>query len=462
MNVAVLALALQHAAPGIVPADTVRPELRHGDRIPPYVATAQVARDVHLDGRLDEPEWLTAEVATGFTQIMPDDGSEPTERTEVRILFDESALYIGARMYDSEPAAIARRLGRRDSYTSSDLFWASIDSYHDHRTAFVFAVNPAGVRRDEITTNDDLEGDMSWDPVWDVATRVDSLGWTAEMRIPFSQIRFATDAELVWGMNFRRDIFRKNEATRWSWVPNTEQGYASHFGHVIGLQNIPQPRRLEVLPYTVATSDHQEGVDPQNPFNDGNRQSVTIGIDAKYGVTSDLTLDATVNPDFGQVEADPAVVNLSAFETYFEERRPFFVEGANLFRFGAGSGGFTFGAPELFYSRRVGRAPSVPASEPGGYVDNPTATSIIGAAKLSGKTGGWSIGLLDAITAPEHARVQLTDGTAETRPVEPLANYGVLSLRRDLRGGSTGVGAMVTTVHRNLNHDRFTALRSAA
>ncbi len=462
MNLAILTLALQHAQPGILPADTVRPELRHDNRIPPYVAVAQAAHDINLDGRLDEPEWLAAEIATGFTQILPEDGTEPTEQTEIRILYDRSAVYIGARMYDSEPALIARRLGRRDSYTSSDLIWVSIDSYHDHRTAFVFAVNPAGVRHDEITTNDDQHGDTSWDPVWDVATRVDSLGWVAEMRIPFSQIRFATDVELIWGMNFRRDIFRKNEAARWSWVPNTEQGYASQFGHVVGLQDIPQPRRLEMLPYTVATSDHQEGVDPANPFNDGNRQDVTVGMDLKYGVTSDLTLDATVNPDFGQVEADPAVVNLSAFETYFEERRPFFVEGANLFQFGAGSGGFTYGAPQLFYSRRVGRAPSAPASEPGGYVDNSTATRILGAAKLSGKTGGWSVGVLDAVTRREHARVQLEDGSFTTLPVEPLANYGVVSLRKDLRNGSSGIGAMATTVHRDLSDDRFTFLRSAA
>ena len=462
MNIVLAVLAIQNSLPGVVPADTVRPELRHGERIPPYVAIAHAAQDIDLDGRLDEPEWQVAQIATGFTQRMPEDGLEPTERTEVRILFDGSALYIGARMYDSDPEAIARRLGRRDSYTSSDLFWASIDSYHDHRTAFVFAVNPAGVRRDEIATSDNHHGDMSWDPVWDVATRVDSLGWVAEMRIPFSQIRFATDAELIWGMNFRRDIFRKNEVAWWSWVPNTEQGYVSHFGHVTGLRDIPQPRRLEMLPYTVATSDHREGVDPANPFNDGNQQDVTVGMDLKYGVTSDLTLDATVNPDFGQVEADPAVVNLSAFETYFEERRPFFVEGANLFQFGAGSGGFVFGAPQLFYSRRVGRAPSAPAREPGGYVDNPTATRIIGAAKLSGKTGGWSIGFMDAVTAREHARVQLEDGNYETRPVEPLANYGVVSLRKDLRNGASGIGAMATTVHRSLSDERFSFLRSAA
>jgi hypothetical protein len=228
------------------------------------------------------------------------------------------------------------------------------------------------------------------------------------------------------------------------------------------MRDLPQPRRLEVLPYTVAKSSFTQGADPLNPFNDGSVQDLAGGLDLKYGVTSDLTLAATVNPDFGQVEADPAVVNLSAFETYFEERRPFFVEGANLFQFGAGSGGFVFGAPDLFYSRRVGRSPSRPADEPDGYVDNPMATQIIGAAKLSGKTAGWSIGLLNALTAREHATVQTSDGTRESRAVEPLANYGVLSLRKDLREGATGIGALGTYVLRDINDSTFRSMRSSA
>jgi len=412
-----------------------------------------------LDGRLDEAAWRSAPVVTGFTQVLPVDGGEPTERTEVRVTYDADALYIAARMFDSDPAAIARRLGRRDSETSSDVFRVSIDSYHDHRTAFEFAVNAAGVRSDALAANDDGDGDSSWDPVWEAAVSADSLGWVAEMKIPFSQLRFSRETEQTWGINFTREIFRKSETVRWAWARNTERGYASLFGHLQGLENIPQPQRLEALPYTVASADFDQSADRSSPFNDGSVGSMGLGLDLKYGVTSNLTLDATVNPDFGQVEVDPAVVNLTDFETYFEERRPFFVEGANLFEFSGGGGAF---APTLFYSRRIGRSPSVPASEPGGYADNPSATSIIGAAKLSGKLGSWSLGFMDAVTNRERARIQAADGTRSTRPVEPLANYGVASLRRDFRGGNTGIGVLATTVNRDLSEPAFEGLRRAA
>jgi len=437
--------------------------LVHGDgRVPPQITATHVDEAPDLDGRLDDAAWQGAMIVADFTQVEPIDGTAPSERTEVRVVYDRSALYIGARLYDSQPEAIVGRLGRRDTDTSSDLFYVIIDSYHDHRTAFRFSVNPAGVRSDEVAANDDMDGDDSWEPVWAAATRVDSLGWVVEMQVPFSQLRFPGGDEQVWGINFARRIFRKNERVRWSWVPNTEQGYASNFGHLVGLQDIPAPRRLELLPYTVGTVDYKGGIDPGNPFTQGGVYDLSAGFDLKYGVTSGLTLDATVNPDFGQVEADPAVVNLSAFETYFEERRPFFVEGADLFRFGAGSGGFIFGAPQLFYSRRVGRSPTRHVSEPGGHVDYPNATKIIGAAKLSGKTGRWSIGVLDALTSREYAQVMSEGGDRSTTQVEPLANYAVLSLRRDFRDGASGVGLLGTSVLRDLNDPAFNYLRSSA
>ncbi|MHB1193453.1 MAG: DUF5916 domain-containing protein [Longimicrobiales bacterium] len=412
-----------------------------------------------LDGRMDEAAWLEAPPITGFTQVLPTDGGEPSERTEVRVTYDADALYVVARMFDGDPGAIARRLGRRDSETSSDLFRVSIDSYHDHRTAFEFTVNAAGVRGDALAANDGSHGDSSWDPVWEAAVSTDSLGWVAEIRIPFSQLRFSRDAEQTWGINFTRQIFRKNETVRWMWARNTEQGYASLFGHLDGLRDIPQPKRLEALPYSVASADFDGAADRSSPFNDGSVAGRGVGLDLKYGLTSNMTLDATVNPDFGQVEVDPAVVNLTDFETYFEERRPFFVEGANLFQYGAGGRAF---APTLFYSRRVGRAPSRPASEEGGWVDNPTATSILGAAKLTGKVGGWSVGVLNAMTSAEDARIQAADGTRGSRPVEPLANYGVASLRRDFRGGNTGVGVLGTSVNRDLGNPLFGGLRRDA
>ena len=430
----------------------------------PVTTAAQITGGAvpNLDGRLDDAVWQNAAVATDFTQVLPDDGRPPSERSEIRVAYDESSLYVGARFYDSEPNGVTGRLGRRDAQVQSDRFFLSIDSYHDHRTAFRFGVNPSGVRSDWMATNDSDNEDFSWDPVWEVATRIDSLGWVAEMRIPFSQLRFSSADDQTWGINFTRFIFRLNEWTVWSWWPNTEQGFASRFGHLQGLRDVPAPRRLEVLPYSVSKADYIENADPANPFNDGSVYDVTGGLDLKYGLTSDLTLDATLLPDFGQVEADPAVVNLTEFETFYEERRPFFVEGANLFQFGAGSGGFVFGAPQLFYSRRVGRSPSVRAFELDGFVDNPTATRILGAAKLSGQTAGWSIGVLNALTANEYADVQQADGERRRDPVEPLSNYGVLSLRKDLRGGGSGIGILATSVNRDLGDPVFETLRSSA
>ncbi len=464
MHVATLALTLQAVLPqSPATADTTRAELRNPDgRFPPSIIAKYVERAPRLDGRLEEDAWQGAMIVADFTQTEPEDGTDPTERSEICVVYDRGALYIGARLYDADPHEIARRLGRRDSYTSSDGFAVTIDSYHDHRTAFSFRVNPAGVRGDQVVTNDDYHGDDSWDPVWSVATGVDTLGWVVEMRIPFSQLRFSGADEQVWGINFRREIFRKNEEVVWSWVPNEEQGYVSHFGHLLGVRDVPAPRRLELLPYTVAQGDYIEGADPTDPFHDGSAYDAAVGLDLMYGLTSNITLNATVNPDFGQVEADPAVVNLSAFETYFPERRPFFVEGANIFRFGAGSGGFVFGAPRLFYSRRVGRSPTRSVETDYGYQDYPVSTSIIAAAKVTGKTAGWSVGVMDALTAREYASLQDTAGSRWSEPVEPLANYAVVSLRKDLRGGGSGVGIMGTAVNRDVSDTLFNYLRSSA
>ncbi len=461
----ILALAVQSLVPQT--ADTLSesgdPHLRNPDgRIPPHIVAKYIEDAPRLDGRLDDAAWRGAMRAVGFRQTEPEDGTEPTELTEVFVVYSRGALYVGARLFDGDPSGIARRLGRRDSYTSSDMFWVNIDSYHDHRTTFRFSVNPAGVRSDEIATNDDEHGDDSWEPVWDVATRVDSLGWVVEMRIPFSQLRFSSAEEQVWGINFAREVFRKTEHVRWSWVPNTEEGYASHFGHLIGLHGIPAPRRLELLPYTVGSADYLEGGDPRNPFTQGGAYDASVGLDLKYGLTSGLTLDATINPDFGQVEADPAVVNLSVFEIQFPERRPFFVEGADILRFGAGSGGFVFGAPQLFYSRRIGRPPTRPLFVEDGFVDYPIYSNILGAAKLSGKTGGWSIGVLEALTAREYAAVVHSDGQRTSEPVEPLTNFAVVSLRKDMRGGSSGIGMLGTSVIRDLSNPVFSYLRRSA
>jgi len=335
----------------------------------PYRALATRANPgtPEIDGRLDDAVWALAEVITDFTQRDPNEGEPASERTEAWVLYDDGALYVGIRAYDSEPDKIVGQLTRRDQHSESDWLAVSIDSYCDRRTAFEFAVNPAAVERDKYLFDDTNEDD-SWDAVWDVATRIDEDGWTAEFRIPFSQLRFSEALEQVWGFNIERIIQRKNETAQWKPIPKDASGWVSEYGELAGIQGIEPPRRLEVLPYVVG----QQALTPKqpgNPFETGSEFTGSLGADVRYGLTNSLTLNLTLNPDFGQVEADPSVVNLSAFETFFEEKRPFFLEGSNIFRFPVSSlnGGFE----QLFYSRRIGRRPQGEADSRGGYVDPP-------------------------------------------------------------------------------------------
>jgi hypothetical protein len=453
-----VAVSAQAGGSAASPADSA---LTHSDGVTPRVVTAVRASSApDLDGILDEDAWQLASPASGFRRANPGDGEPASERTEVRVLYTDSDLYVGARMYHRDPAGISRLRGRRDSFgQQNDQFLVQLDSYHDHRTAFVFAVTPAGGRNDLVAPNDNLQGmDIGWDPVWEVATEVDSLGWVAEIRIPFSQVRFPHGERQVWGVNFRRDILDAGEAADWNWVPATQAGWTSNFGHLVGLEGIPRPGRLELLPYVVAQGSFDQRADPQSPFDDGSVFGRSMGVDLKYGLTSGLTLDATINPDFGQVEADPAEVNLTAFETFFRERRPFFVEGSSIFDFG-GLEGIRF-----FYSRRVGQRSPVSASGAGEYVDRPPASTILGAAKLSGKTSsGWAVGLLNTTTAREVARV--TDGAGQPvfeSPVDPLTNTTALRVRKDLNGGASYVGFIGTGVARDLDDETFDRLRDRA
>jgi hypothetical protein len=396
-----------------------------------------------------------AEPAGQFTQLGPIDGEAATERTEVWLAYDDEALYLAARMYDSDPSLIVDDLGRRDGFNQDDHFEFAIDSYHDHRTSFFFKVNPRGVKSDAAYSNDNGHGDQSWDPVWDVATRRDSLGWTAEFSIPLSQLRFSNAPNQVWGINFNREIHRKAETDLWAYSSQTDNGYASFFGHVFGLENLPQPRRLEVLPYVTGVEERLASSSPGNPFNDGSHEVGRAGVDIKYGLTSNMTLNATVNPDFGQVEADPAVVNLTDYETYFSEKRPFFVEGSEIFR---------GGNQQYFYSRRIGRAPQRYVSAPDfGFADQPSNATILGAAKLTGRTtGGWSFGLLEAVTAREYATLADSAGQRTSEIVEPFTNNAVFRAKRDLRDGASTFGFTGTALNRHLNDSRLDFLRSAA
>jgi hypothetical protein len=419
---------------------------------------------INIDGNLDEPAWQTAVPSSDFTQSYPKVGAQPTDRTEVRVLYDDDALYVGVRMFDSRPDSIAAQLARRDaSGIYSDWLHVMVDSYRDRRTAFRFSVNPLGVQKDVLEFDDRAGEDLNWDAVWQVATRVDSAGWVAEYRIPFSQLRFgkaANGVERVWGFQVMRDVARRNERDSWSPWKTTDPGFVSLEGDLAGIVDIPTPRRFEVMPYVSAKLTRAPG-DPANPFYKLNDAQPSAGADLKYGLPNGLTLTATVNPDFGQVEVDPAVVNLSAFETFFPEKRPFFVEGANIFNIGSIQGGPSYGSQQIFYSRRIGRSPQRFVS--GQFVDAPDATTILGAGKLTGKMGPWTIGLLNALTAEESARVIDASNAELTTPVEPLSNYFVGRVRRDYRGGKTVLSLGGTAVNRDLGDAVFKSLlRSSA
>ena len=416
----------------------------------PSVRAGRATGAIRIDGLLDEPAWSSAEPATSFTQRDPEEGKPASERTEVRVLVGADAVYVGARLYDHEAAKIKSRLARRDDSVESDQFQVSIDSYHDHLTARLFRVCPSGAIRDAVIGSDGNEDD-SWDPVWDARAVVDNEGWTAEIRIPLSQLRYNRQADAVWGIQFQRTIFRKGEEDYFAFTPKKEQGGVNRYGHLVGLGALGTSHPLELLPYTVARNERLL-TDPQNPFRSSSDYFGSVGGDLKYGVTSDLTLDLTVNPDFGQVEVDPAEVNLTAFETFFPERRSFFVEGADLFAFGRSRAFNNFSVPTIFHSRRIGRPPQRVLIGPGfGFVDAPTQTTIGGAAKLTGRTShGWSIGALDAITTKEDARFVDPLGFRREDVVEPLTHYFAGGVHRDLRAGNTRVGALVTAVDRKL------------
>jgi hypothetical protein len=418
----------------------------------PGVTAVQRSVTIRLDGHLDESAWQAAQPATNFRQQRPFEGQPASQQTEIRILFDDEAIYLGARMFDSMGAAgIRTQLARRDQYVNSDWIEFVFDTYHDHIGRTIFAVNPSGVKRDAGVGAS--YADEAWDAVWDVATAIDSLGWSAEFRIPFSQLRFSRDREQSWGMQVWRTASRLNESSMWSYWGLTENGGPPRFGHVDGIRIGHGQRRLEVVPYVVAQAERLQEGDPNDPFYDSRNTLARAGGDIKYLLTNNLTLQATINPDFGQVEVDPAVVNLSAFETFFPEKRPFFVEGGGVFGFGNFSCYFCSNVSSLgmFYSRRIGRRPQGDLPAGTEYADVPDATEIIGAAKLTGRTkSGWTIGALEALTSREVAPIQ-TGGVRGEQEVEPLTNYFVGRLRKDLNNGNTQVGFIGTSVIRQLD-----------
>jgi hypothetical protein len=433
-------LAVTDAAGQAAPTDSVTwPTMKRATAVRLQGAAPRI------DGVLDDAVWAQAVPITDFVQKDPVQGAEPTERTELRILYDGEFLYVGARMFANDPAAIQRSVSRRDvDAGASEHLWISLDTYRDRRTAYSFGVTAAGARFDFFHPQDhEFAIDVTFDPVWEADAVVDSLGWTAEMRIPFSQLRFNRADEQVWGFNVDRWVPSRNEDIFWIPVPRNVTAWSSRMGELVGIRGIAPSRRLELLPYAASNATVRSEADPANPFNPrGRRAEVRAGVDLKMGLGPSLTLQGTVNPDFGQVETDPAVVNLSAFETFFEERRPFFTEQSNMFRAAGAS---------FFYSRRIGAAPGGPAA--GDYVDRPTAATILGAAKVTGRTrSGLSVGALTAVTAREYARTWDSASATESRAVvAPLTGYGVLRLQQELGRTASTVGAMLTMVQRDLS-----------
>jgi hypothetical protein len=404
------------------------------------------ARAPEIDGRADDDIWRSANTITEFRQFDPAEDAQPTMRTETKLAYDAHNLYVLVRAYDAHPDSILSVLQRRDGFSLSDDIIVGIDSYNDKRTGYFFRLTAGGTMADGYVFNDGEE-DWGWNAVWQGAAHVDSLGWIAEYRIPLSQLRYVARGENTFGVLVTRRIARRGERMAWPVFRRSKTGNVSQWADVSGFTGLSAPRRAELVPYTVGRYGYR-------PLGDGtprNRTSSQVGADLKVGLTSNVTLDGAINPDFGQVEADPGVLNLSAFEQFYAERRPFFLEGSGIFRYDLDcNDGECTG---LFYSRRIGRSPQL--RDAYGDAASPQQTNIVGAAKITGRLkNGLSIGFLDAVTD----RVQ---GTGR-RTIEPLTNYGVMRLQQDLRGGNSGIGVMLTNTSRQVDQWTQDVLRSGA
>lgn len=414
---------------------------------------------VTIDGILDEKIWQN-DGYRDFVQSDPHDGTEPTEKTEFWVAYDEKALYVAARLYDSQPELIRCRLGRRDDFVDSDWFIFAVDPYFDRRSGYQFGVNPSGSIADWTLYND-VEEDDTWDGVWEWNVSIDDKGWSVELKIPYNQLRFPKKEEYIWGVNFRRIIKRKNEKVTFVWVPKEDMAYVSRFAKLTGIRDIRPGRHIEILPYAVGQGEFSPA-EANNPFQTGEKFLANTGLDLKVGLKSNLTLDATVNPDFGQVEVDPAVINLSDYETYYREKRPFFIEGSNIFdEFGRGGSALNVNInwpqPTLFYSRRIGRSPQGYVTQDG-YMNFPDRTTIFGAFKLTGKMGkGWNFGFINALTAREYAEID-SDGERFQEEVEPFSYYGVLRGQKVFNEGHQGLGLLATSVIRDLRNDNLSGI----
>lgn len=427
-----------------------------------YFSAKLSTQPPQIDGRLVDKAWETGQWQSDFTQRSPYDGKKPSQKTEFKILYDDKYIYLAFKNYDTEPGEIENRMSRRDGF-AGDWIEVNIDSYNDDRTAFSFTLTAAGVKGDEFISQDGSHWDSSWDPIWYGKTSINDKGWFAEMKIPLSQLRYGSKEEQTWGLQVHRRIFRLEEQNLWQYVPQEKQGWVSNFGVLKGIKGIKPQKQVEITPYILGKYETYQK-DSDNPFADGKDSDFYGGLDGKIGVTSDLTLDFTINPDFGQVEADPSEVNLSGFETYFSEKRPFFIEGREILNFKITKGGSPISSDNLFYSRRIGRPPHhFPDLDDNEYAKMPANTSIIGAAKLTGKTkNGLSVGIMESVTAEEKAQIKTPDGDKRSILVEPLTNYFASRLKKDFNKGNTTFGGMVTSTNRDIDKEYLEYLHTNA
>ena len=430
------------------------------------IVALRASGPIKIDGYINESIWQHAG-ETGFTQRQPDEGAPASQKTEAWVAYDDNALYVAVKLYDSHPDSVISRLARRDQDSESDEVGIGIDAAHDRRTAEYFIVNPAGAIKDGTFSNDTQQDD-SWDGIWEVGVRKEAWGWSAEFRIPYSQLRFPAADHYTWGIEIYRGIKRRNEESYLVLYPRTDRLRVSRWLELVGIEGIKPPARIELLPYATAIGKfiQQPPADAFNlgrtdPFRLQRNYPTNIGADAKIGLAGDVTLDLSLNPDFAQVEVDPAVVNLTAYETYYQEKRPFFIEGSSILNFGRGGASllqdFDWTDPSFFYSRRIGRAPQGSVQHEG-FLDLPDRTTILGAAKVSGKmTNSWSFAALSALTDREYGEVD-SAGVRFKDEIEPLTFYGVVRSLKEFNDARQAVGVLGTIVERNVRDDRMRGL----
>ena len=409
-----------------------------------------------IDGLLTDESWNIVDWTGDYIENLPDENTEPIEQTKFKVIYDKEFIYFGFRCYDKDPKGIVKRLSRRDGF-EGDWIEINISSHYDHLTAFSFSASVAGVKSDGFISDNGKTWEGNWNPIWHLKTNIDDEGWTAEIKIPLSQLKFSNAPEQVWGLQSTRRYFRTEERSLWQRIPLDAAGFVSEFGELHGLAGISPQRQIEIQPFVLSkleTHPREEG----NPFKTGSDFQVNGGLDAKIGITNDLTLNLTVNPDFGQVEADPAAIVLDGFQIFYDERRPFFVENKNIFNYT-----FADDQDNLFYSRRIGRNPNGQPNIPAGaFISIPHNTTILGAAKFSGKTkNGWSIGILETVTGKEYAQIQENDNRKEFL-VEPLTNYFVGRAQKDFNKRNSYVGTIFTATNRNLETDFLNFMHQSA